>query len=90
MGIPSSVMSGAARALRSALGDGSLHGDAADLAAMTLRAAVSALERLSAEGWGSLLGPAGQGADGEWLGGSAVVERASGPTSGARLLAGLL
>jgi hypothetical protein len=81
---------GTARALRSALGDGSLHGDAADLAAMTLRTAVSALERLSAEGWASLLGPAGQGADGEWLGGSAVVERASGPTSGARLLAGLL
>jgi hypothetical protein len=81
---------GTARALRSALGDGSLHGDAADLAAMTLRTAGAVLERLSGEGWGSLLGPAGQGADGEWLGGTGVVERASGPTSGARLLQGLL
>ena len=81
---------GTARALRSALGDGSLHGDAAVLAAMTLRTAVSVLERLSAEGWGSLLGPAGQGVDGEWLGGSSVVERATGPTSGARLLQGML
>lgn len=43
---------GTARALRSALGDGSLHGDSADLAAMTLRTAVSVLERLAAEGWG--------------------------------------
>lgn len=81
---------GTARALRATLGDGSLHGDAADLAAMMLRTAGLVLERLSAEGWGSLLGPAGRGADGEWLGGSALVERASGPTSGARLLAGLL
>jgi GNAT superfamily N-acetyltransferase len=79
-----------ARALRSTLGDGSLHGDAAEMAALTLRTAGSVLERLAAEGWGSLLGPAGQDSDGEWLGGSSVVERASGPTSGARLLAGLL
>ena len=57
---------------------------------MTLRTAGAVLERLSGEGWGSLLGPAGQGADGEWLGGTGVVERASGPTSGARLLQGLL
>ncbi len=80
----------ASRALRATLGDGKLHGDAADLAASTLRAASAALERLAAEGWGSLLGPGGQG-DGEGgslerLGGSAIVERADGPTSGARLL----
>jgi hypothetical protein len=81
---------GTARALRATLGDGSLHGDSADLAGRTLRTASAVLERLSAEGWGSLLGPAGHGPDGEWLGGSAVVERASGPTSGARLLQGLL
>jgi hypothetical protein len=79
-----------ARAIRAALGDGSFHGDAADLAAKTLRTAGSVLERLSAEGWGSLLGPSGQGIEGEWLGGSAVVERAAGPTSGARILAALL
>ena len=79
-----------AKAIRATLGDGSLHGDAADLAAKTLGTAGSVLERLSAEGWGSLLGTSGQGTDGEWLGGSAVVERASGPTSGARLLAALL
>ena len=80
----------ASRAIRATLGDGALHGDAADVADRTLRAASAALERLAAEGWESLLGPRGQG-DGddgalERLGASAVVERADGPTSGARLL----
>jgi beta-lysine 5,6-aminomutase alpha subunit len=78
-----------ARALRGALSDGALHGDAEELAARTLAAASSALERLSSEGWGSLLGPADLGANDGRLGRSAVVERADGPTSGARLLKGL-
>jgi hypothetical protein len=78
-----------ARTVRAALGDGALHGDAAELAGRTLRAAATVLERLSAEGWESLLGPAGQRADGDRLGRSAVVERDEGPTSGARLLASL-
>jgi hypothetical protein len=80
----------ASSAMRVMLGDGWLHGDAADVAERTLRAAGAALERLAAEGWESLLGPGGQGGrDGgglERLGGSAVVERADGPTSGARVL----
>jgi D-Lysine 5,6-aminomutase TIM-barrel domain of alpha subunit len=80
----------ASRAIRATLGDGALHGDAADVADRTLRAANAALERLAAEGWESLLGPRGRG-DGddgglERLGSSAVVERADGLTSGARLL----
>jgi D-Lysine 5,6-aminomutase TIM-barrel domain of alpha subunit len=78
-----------ARATRAALGDGRLHGDAADIAARTLLAANAALERLAAEGWGSLLGPGGHGGGMEVLGGSAVVERADSPTSGARVLKAL-
>jgi hypothetical protein len=39
-------------------------------------------------GWGSLLGPAGRDAEGERLGGTAVVRRDSGPASSARLLQG--
>jgi hypothetical protein len=85
----SADLAGAARmacTLQAALGDGSLHGDTAELAARVLRAAREVLARLSAEGWESLLGPAGHGADGDRLGGWAVVERDGGPTSGARLL----
>jgi hypothetical protein len=67
-----------------------MHGDASELAGKTLLAARAVLDRLSAEGWGSLLGPDGRGADGERLGRSAVVERAEGPTSGDRLLKELL
>jgi hypothetical protein len=78
-----------ARALRATLSDGALHGDAEELAARTLAAAGSTLERLSSEGWASLLGPADLGANDGRLGRSAVVERAYGPTSGARLLKGL-
>ena len=78
-----------AAALRAALGDGTLHGDAAELAARTLRAANAALERLGGEGWSSLLGPAGRGPEAEPYGRGAIVERATGPTSGARLLAAL-
>ena len=81
---------GTARALRAALGDGSLHGGAVEQAGRTLRAAGAVLERLSAEGWESLLGPAGRGADGERLGRSAVVDRADSSTSAERLLAKLL
>ena len=77
----------AAAALRSALGDRTLHGTAAALAIRTLNAASETLDSLAGEGWGSLLGPAGRGNEAERLGGGAVVERASGPTSGARLLA---
>jgi beta-lysine 5,6-aminomutase alpha subunit len=80
----------AARAMRLTLGDGAVHGDAEELADNTLRAADAVLVELSAEGWGSLLGPAGRADEGERLGRSAVVERADGPTSGARLLAGLI
>ena len=86
----------ASRAVRASLGDGRLHGDAADAAERTLDAARAALERLAAEGWESLLGPGSQGGGdssgtgygrgAERLGGSAVVDRADGPTSGARLL----
>jgi beta-lysine 5,6-aminomutase alpha subunit len=79
-----------ARSLRAALSDGGIHGDASELAGKTLRAARAVLDRLSAEGWGSLLGPDGRGPDGERLGRSAVVERAKGPTSGERLLKELL
>jgi hypothetical protein len=86
-----------ARTMRISLGDGRLHGEAAAGAERILRAANVALERLAADGWGSLLGPAGIGpddADGapgsERLGGSAVVRRAEGPASGARLLEKLL
>ena len=90
------AVAGASSALRAMLGDGGLHGDAADVADRTLRAASETLERLAAEGWGSLIGPGGPGSragqgveDGvgsEMLGGAAAVERADGPTSGARLL----
>jgi hypothetical protein len=81
---------GTARALRATLGDGDLHGGAGEMAGLTLRAAAAVLEKLSGDGWESLLGPAGRGADGERLGRSAVVERADGPTSGERLLAKLV
>jgi hypothetical protein len=78
-----------AAALRAALGDGSLHGDAADLAARTLRAASAALERLAGEGWGSLLGPDGRGDEAGRFGRGAVAERSAGSTSSTRLLAAL-
>jgi hypothetical protein len=81
---------GAAGAVRASLGDGAIHGDAAELAARTLRAADGVLERLAAEGWESLLGPAGGDADGDRLGGSAVVARATGPGTSERLLRDLL
>ena len=87
----------AARSITASLGDGSLHGDAADAASRTLDAAISTLERLEGDGWASLLGPVGSGADSERLGRSAerlgrsaVVDRDTGPTSGARLLARLV
>jgi hypothetical protein len=86
----------ASNAMNAILGDGGLHGDAADVASRTLRAASETLERLAGEGWESLLGPSslgsgdGRGAEdglgSERLGGSFAVERAEGPTSGGRLL----
>lgn len=79
-----------AREMRTTLGDGALHGDAEELAAKTLRAAESALRSLESEGWESMLGPAGLGADDERLGRSAVVDRATGPTSSERLLRDLV
>jgi hypothetical protein len=79
-----------AREMRATLGDGALHGDAGELAARTLRAAESALQSLESEGWESLLGPAGRGADDERLGRSAVVDRATGPKSSERLLRDLV
>jgi hypothetical protein len=79
-----------AAAIRAMLSDGALHGDAEELAARTLRAANLTLERLSSDGWASLLGPADLGASDGRLGRSAVVERAEGPASGARLLNGLV
>ncbi len=80
----------AARGIRSSLSDGTLHGEIHEIAIRIMREAGLALDRLSAEGWSSLLGPAGPDADNERLGRSAVVERAGGPTSGARLLKGLV
>ena len=79
----------AAAALRATLSDGALHGDAEELALRTLRAANATLDRLAGEGWGSLLGPAGRGDETGRFGRGAVVERATGPSSSARLLAGL-
>jgi hypothetical protein len=76
----------ASRAVRATLGDGRLHGDAADLAERTLKAANRALEQLAAEGWASLLGPAGHDLASKRIGGSAVVERADDRVSGARFL----
>lgn len=80
----------AARVIRASLGDGALHGDAAAAASRTLAAARATLERLATDGWTSLLGPDGSGADVGRLGRAAVVNRATGPTSGWRLLAGLV
>ena len=79
-----------AAALRAALGDGSLHGDAEELATRTVRAAGTALERLAAEGWGSLLGPSGRGSEIERFGGGAVAERGTGQKASARMLAALI
>jgi hypothetical protein len=80
----------AARAMRTTLGDGALHGDAGDLAGLTLEAAESALQSLAAEGWDSMLGPARRGADDERLGRAAVVDRETGPMSSERLLRDLV
>jgi hypothetical protein len=80
----------AAGAVRSSLGDGELHGGALELAQRILRVADAVLIRLGSQGWESLLGPDGREADGERLGRSAVVERADGPLSGARLLKDLV
>jgi hypothetical protein len=55
----------------------------------TLAAANAALERFAGEGWGSVLGPAGRGNEAERFGGSAVVERDTGPGSSARVIAAL-
>jgi beta-lysine 5,6-aminomutase alpha subunit len=79
-----------ARTLRATFSDGDLHGDAAATAGKTLDAAVTTLERLSGEGWASLLGPAGRDDDGERLGRLAVVERAVGPGTAASVLKDLL
>jgi hypothetical protein len=79
-----------ARTLRAAFGDGDLHGVAAATGGKTFEAAVTTLERLSGEGWASLLGPAGRDADGERLGRSAVVERAVGPGTAASVLKDLV
>jgi hypothetical protein len=79
----------AGTAVRTALGDGDLKGEAAELARRIMSAADATLERLAGEGWGSVLGPSGRGEESERFGGGAVVERASGPTSGGRLLAEL-
>ncbi|MFI5258470.1 MAG: lysine 5,6-aminomutase subunit alpha TIM-barrel domain-containing protein [Candidatus Limnocylindrales bacterium] len=79
-----------AAAVRSSLGDGALHGDARELARQTLRVAAAVMDRLAGEGWASLLGPVGPDPDRERLGRSAVVDRADGPDSGARVLQRLL
>ena len=78
-----------AAVLRASLGDGSLRGDAAELAGRTLRAANEALERLAAEGWSSLLGPRSGQNGPEALGSRAVVERLSGPATSDPVLASL-
>ena len=74
----------AGSAIRAALGDGRLYGDAEELAARTLREAELALRCLDEEGWVSLLGPEGE-ETAVSLGRTAIVDRA--PDSGtARLL----
>jgi hypothetical protein len=78
----------AARVLRSSMGDGTLHGDAATLADRTVAVAKATLDRLASEGWASLLGPIGTD-DAERFGSTAVVERATGPGSSAALLEAL-
>ncbi len=84
------ALGAAGSALRAGLGDGDLHGEAAEVAARTLRAAELTLERLAAEGWASVLGPSEQEAEADGFGGSGVVERSSDPRSGSELLAELL
>ncbi len=78
----------AGAAYRSALSDGSLHGDAAELARRTLAAADATLELLEGEGWESLLGPGASTLDAD--GGTGVVERSADLASGAGLLDDLL
>jgi hypothetical protein len=76
----------AAAALRGALGEGTLHGDAEGQARLTVRAASKTLERLAGDGWPSVLGPAGSGAEQGRFGRAAVVQRSTGPASEVRLL----
>jgi hypothetical protein len=76
--------------LRTALGDGALHGDAHELAAQTARAARRTLECLAGEGWASLIGPAGADPASGRLGRSAVVARRNGPLSEGQLISELL
>jgi hypothetical protein len=85
-----SIASGVS-ALRSAFaGDqpraGLLRGEAAELAARILDEALSTLERLSSEGWTSLLGPSTPGDPGDRLGRSAVADRSAGPGTAAALV----
>jgi hypothetical protein len=78
----------AATILRDSLGDGSLYGDAADLADRTAAAANVTLEGLASEGWASLLGPTGS-EETERFGSAAVVERDFGPGGSATVLRAL-
>ena len=78
----------AAAAVRGSLGDGTLQGDAATLADLTVAAANETLQRLATEGWASLIGPGGAD-ETEPFGSGAVVERASGPQTSGRLLEAL-
>ncbi len=79
-----------AEGLRSALTGGAaaphlLRGAADALAGRILDEAALTLEKLSSDGWASLLGPAGSG-ERDRLGRSAVVNRASGPGCSAALV----
>ena len=78
----------AATVLRGSLGDGSLHGDAADVAERTAAAANATLEGLASKGWASLLGPTGS-EESERFGSAAVVERDLGPGGSAAVLRAL-
>ncbi len=78
----------AAAVLRGSLGDGSLHGTAADLADRTVAAANATLEGLASEGWSSLLGPTGS-EETERFGSAAVVERDLGRGGSAAVLRAL-
>jgi hypothetical protein len=82
------VAAAAGCALRLSLGDGRLYGDAAELAARTVKAANLTLQRLEQEGWGSLLGPRGE-SRAAVLGRAAVVERASDSGTAELILASL-
>jgi hypothetical protein len=84
------AVAAASAAARAGLGDGSLWGSAAARGRRVLAAAADTLERLSGDGWESLLGPEANGGESQRFGGSAVVERSEGRAASGPLLERLL